>query len=187
MFNHYSWGGYLIWTLYPESKVFIDSRALNQDIFIQYVEVITAGASGWISGEPKWKGILDGYRIDYILLSPKDILIIFELVNSQGWRLIYADNAALLFIRSREEFRDVIRTYNLPPEAAYEAMLAHGLAESLLEGSRGDKIRTYRVISEISLKMDRKEEARAYIRKGLELDPQNPSLKLLEKAAGAQQ
>ena len=187
IFNHYSWGGYLIWTLYPESKVFIDSRALNQDIFIQYVEVITAGASGWISGYPKWKGILDGYRIDYILLSPKDILIIFELVNSQDWRLIYADNAALLFIRSGEEFRDVIRTYNLPPEAAYEAMLVHGLAESFLEGSKGDKIRTYRVISDIFLKMNRKEEARAYIRKGLELDPQNPGLKLLEKAAGAQQ
>ena len=31
MFNPYAWGGYLIWALYPDHKVFIDGRGLTQE------------------------------------------------------------------------------------------------------------------------------------------------------------
>ena len=42
MFNPYVWGGYLIWSLYPDYKVFIDGRGLIPEVFFQEVRVLEA-------------------------------------------------------------------------------------------------------------------------------------------------
>ena len=37
LFNPYEWGGYLIWRLYPDYQVFIDSRTLDDGAYADYL------------------------------------------------------------------------------------------------------------------------------------------------------
>ncbi len=62
MFNTYNWGGYLIWTLYPDKPVFVDGRtdlyAFN-GVLDDYVQVHLA--------RPGWQAILDRYGVGYVV------------------------------------------------------------------------------------------------------------------------
>lgn len=188
IFNAYGWGGYLIWNLYPSYQVFIDGRGLNQEIFLQYGEVLRADKSGII---PKWKAILDGYQIDYLLLCParegtEGLNVISELIKDQDWRLIYADSLSLLYIRNKEEFKDIIGKYNLPPELAYETILVQAIEVANASLTRNDKVVAYMIAADMSMRLNMTKDARDYAKKALELVPDNPHVKSFAIAIGAE-
>ena len=91
IFNEYAWGGYMEWYT-PELKPFIDTRG---DIFI-YNGVIDDYLR--VTGNDHSFQLLDKYKIDYVLLSPKRPLI-YLLEHSPAWHRIYADKVAALFER----------------------------------------------------------------------------------------
>ena len=85
LFHHYNWGGYLIWQLWPEQKVFIDGRNEVHGLrFLEdeYLELINLG--------PKWQEVLEKYQIDYVLLPQKEPLVQMLKVTS-GWQVVYSD------------------------------------------------------------------------------------------------
>jgi len=92
IFNQDWWGGYMEWNA-PELKPFIDGRA---DIFVyngtfdDYVKAVSLQTPF---------EILDKYRIDYVLLEPKQPLG-YLLEHSPAWHPIYADKVAVLFERA---------------------------------------------------------------------------------------
>ena len=92
LFNSYNWGGYLIWRLYPEYRVFIDGRTdLYADTFIRrYLEVTL------VRGD--WKETLDRYHVNTILVEKESLLANF-LLQSVGWSLVYQDELAVVFVR----------------------------------------------------------------------------------------
>lgn len=93
MMNHYAWGGYLIWTLAPQYKVFIDGRA---DIYGD--EVIEDFVTVW-RVRPGWDEVLEKYRIDWMLW-PKTAAVAQILRASPAWQVTYEDKQAVLFTRS---------------------------------------------------------------------------------------
>jgi hypothetical protein len=93
MMNHYAWGGYLIWTLAPQYKVFIDGRA---DIYGD--EVIEDFVTVW-RVRPGWDEVLEKYRIDWMLW-PKTAAVAQLLRASPAWQVTYEDKQAVLFTRS---------------------------------------------------------------------------------------
>src|SRR6202043_1125535 len=40
MFNTYEYGGYLMWRLWPQERVFIDGRALSESVFMDYARIL---------------------------------------------------------------------------------------------------------------------------------------------------
>ena len=66
MYNHYNWGGYLIWRLAPDRKVFIDGRFLDEKIYLQSMSVNIA-FSKEDEALPQWKSILESYGVNYII------------------------------------------------------------------------------------------------------------------------
>jgi hypothetical protein len=91
IFNQYKWGGYMEWYA-PELKTFVDGRA---DIFVYngvFEDFLRATALKH-SFE-----ILDRYKIEYVLLPPKEPLE-YLLEHSPAWRLIYEDKVAKLYER----------------------------------------------------------------------------------------
>ncbi len=40
IFNSYEYGGYLIWSLWPQNPVFIDGRALSESVFLDYAAIL---------------------------------------------------------------------------------------------------------------------------------------------------
>ncbi|MGA7607243.1 MAG: hypothetical protein WCA79_15100, partial [Anaerolineales bacterium] len=92
LFNSYNWGGYLAWSL-PQSPVFIDGRA---DLFGN--ELIN---DWWnvVDGTPQGFAILDQWKVQTILLEPSWPII--KLLPSAGWREVYQDQMAVIFIREK--------------------------------------------------------------------------------------
>jgi hypothetical protein len=95
MFNTYNWGGYLIWSLYPDRPVFVDGRtdlyALNSSVLEDYVQV------HWV--RPDWQGVLDKYGVGYVVTERTGLLDV-ALAEAEGWEPVYADNVAVIYRRS---------------------------------------------------------------------------------------
>jgi len=92
IFNDYNWGGYLIWKLYPQYRVFIDGRAdVYGDSFVDdfYATYHLTGG---------WKGPIQRWQIRTVILPP-DAPLISALRSQAGWKQIYADSQAVLLAR----------------------------------------------------------------------------------------
>ncbi|HYM13286.1 MAG TPA: hypothetical protein VEU62_21285, partial [Bryobacterales bacterium] len=86
-------GGYLIWAL-PEQKVFIDSR---MDVF-DWTGVL-GDYRRWAAMAEDPQRLLDKYGVAYCLL-PKDSPMSLVLSYLPGWRNVYNDGVASIFVRS---------------------------------------------------------------------------------------
>ena len=91
--NHYNFGGYLIHAGVP---TFIDGRGelYGGDFIKRYSEMVSLR-----SNDPLDE-VLDRYRIEWTLLPP-DQPANKLLARLPGWRQAYADEAAVIFVRSR--------------------------------------------------------------------------------------
>lgn len=94
--NDYTFGGYLIWRLYPEYQVYVDGRAdlYGDDFLLNYVAIY--------NGERSPQPFLDTTRIDTVILAPSAGLTpLMRLLTAQGsWRLVYEDVHAVIFVRN---------------------------------------------------------------------------------------
>jgi hypothetical protein len=93
IFNHYDWGGYLIWTLYPSAPVFIDGRAdlYGEKLLDQFAETYQFKGA--------WQVTLQGWNVDTVLV-PVDSALATGLRNSPGWSVSYEDAQAVVFTAS---------------------------------------------------------------------------------------
>ena len=88
--NHYNWGGYFIWKLYPQYRVFMDGRAdVYGDAFMT-----DFGACYYLTGD--WKKCLDTSRIRFVRLPTERLPLITALRSRPEWKQIYADSEAVV-------------------------------------------------------------------------------------------
>jgi hypothetical protein len=93
LLNHYNWGGYFIWKLYPQYQVFIDGRAdVYGDAFMN-----DFAASYYLRGRA-WQSPLDRWDIRTVVLPPDSPLVI-ALQYTEGWRTVFADSQAVVVSR----------------------------------------------------------------------------------------
>jgi hypothetical protein len=90
IYNEYHWGGYLIWKLYPQYRVFIDGRAdVYGDALIEEYFTIH-------DGEPSWKTPIDKYKIQSVLVEP-NTAIASLLRQDPSWQKVFEDQQAVIF------------------------------------------------------------------------------------------
>jgi hypothetical protein len=92
LFNEYGWGGYLIYNLYPDWRVFIDGRA---DVYgnafgERYDQVVTLGQG--------WREVLDAYDVRVVLI-PRTSPLADALASDRDWTEVYSDQLSGLFAR----------------------------------------------------------------------------------------
>ena len=92
IFSLDSWGGYLIYRLYPDVKVFVDDRHdfYGEAFLRNYLKVLHV--------EPGWEAVLDDLHVKLVLL-PNKSKIASALRNSPNWKLTYEDGTAVVFER----------------------------------------------------------------------------------------
>jgi len=95
MFNEYDFGFYLIWAL-PEQKVFIDGRSDVYDSNGVFDEM-----ARWARVQENPTLLLNRYGINYCLLR-KGTPMTYVLPFLQGWRRVYADDLAVVFVRGEQ-------------------------------------------------------------------------------------
>lgn len=110
MLNSYGFGGYLIWSLYPERKVFIDGR---NEVYLPLLKKIVKSRTD----NRQWNQLLKEYEIDYALLNYIDDLEKVTYMNPNGgsfvaympftethfprsrWALIFWDDTGMVLVR----------------------------------------------------------------------------------------
>lgn len=92
MMNHYNWGGYFIWKLYPEYRVFMDGRA---DVYGDAL-MTDFGDSYYLTGN--WRKSLQTWDIRTLVLPP-DAPLITALRNTPEWEQVYADSEAVILTK----------------------------------------------------------------------------------------
>ena len=105
LFNSYGFGGYLVWRLWPQQRVFIDGRALNESVFADHRRIIyNAGNTGGGSREE----LLEKYGVQAIVMPGFDytsgapFLLAPALADPRQseWKLVYQDAQAFVFLRT---------------------------------------------------------------------------------------
>ena len=86
------WGGYLIYELYPHTKVVVDDRhdLYGEQFFKDYLKVIKV--------EPGWEEVLKKDNVDWALIPPQSPLA-GVLSSRPDWALDYRDDVAALLRR----------------------------------------------------------------------------------------
>lgn len=128
MFNFSDWGGYLIWRLGPERKVFIDGRFLYPDTY--FVErSIASGAAFDSNGLPYWKSALAAYDMSFIVMPlmsdfGETYPLMFELIKDKDWIPVYYSLNSMIFIKDSLENRDVISRNALSKDDLVAGLIA---------------------------------------------------------------
>ena len=95
MFNNYNFGGYLIWAMAPQHKVFIDGRGdiyEHAGVFSDYATVTQL--------MPDAMAVLKSYRIHSCLVL-KDEPLAALLSSQPNWKKVYADEHTAIFVRKQ--------------------------------------------------------------------------------------
>lgn len=93
MFNNYGFGGYLVWSMGPDQKVFLDGRGDVYErggVLADYLHIAYL--------EPGAFGVLRNYGIQSCLVK-RDEALATALGNSPEWKKVYADHLSVLFVR----------------------------------------------------------------------------------------
>lgn len=92
MFNDFNWGGYLLYRLWPDQRVFVDSQS---DF---YGEAFLRQYSNIDSGAPNWDVELTQYNVNWIIV-PRDAGLASIASESMDWKIVYQDPVAIIFER----------------------------------------------------------------------------------------
>ena len=89
-FNHFPWGGYLLYRLWPEQLVFIDGQTdfYGEELTREYEQVIRL--------QPGWEEVFQKYNIRWALI-PTDSSLANYLSQQEGWEVIFSDQTARIF------------------------------------------------------------------------------------------
>ena len=94
VFVYYDWGGYAVWKLYPEYRVFVDGRAdlYGDDLLGQFKTAMQLRTG--------WQQVLDSWNVEVVLLPPASALA-QGLLLDRGWRAIFRDSETIILVRRR--------------------------------------------------------------------------------------
>jgi len=86
------WGGYVIYRLYPKTQVVVDDRhdLYGEQFFKSYLKMMHV--------ERGWEEFLQVHETSCVLV-PRDAGLANLLVETKGWKSVYADDVAIVFVR----------------------------------------------------------------------------------------
>ncbi len=114
IFNDYDIGGYLIFGLYPEFKVYTDNRpeAYPGSFFTnEYIRIQT--------DEAAWRQAEANYRFTTIIVSAMNRStwtrnFLSRRLEDPTWKLVFSNAFTIIFVKDLPENADVIKRYTLP-------------------------------------------------------------------------
>lgn len=89
MFNEFTWGGYLLYRLWPEQRVFIDGQTdfYGSELVHEYLTTLLV--------QDGWQNTLQKYDISWAII-PSGTPMIRALQDTLGWKIIYQDHIATI-------------------------------------------------------------------------------------------
>jgi hypothetical protein len=129
-FNHFGSGGFLVWN-FPESKDFIDSRNLNDEIFNEYNTIV--------SRKSGFENKLTQYGIDYAIYLAPDLVrapqemeqtvISYFCKHPDEWKLVFWDDKSFLFLKNLSKFKEITDKYEYKYVTPYNFLYQKNVLE----------------------------------------------------------
>jgi len=90
---YYDWGGYAIWKLYPEYRVFVDGRAdlYGDDLLRQFKTAVQLRTG--------WRDVLDRWKVEAVL-APPSCALAQALLLDRNWHAAFSDSKAIILLRT---------------------------------------------------------------------------------------
>ncbi len=114
IFNNYDVGGYLIYHLYPEEKVYVDNRpeAYNKEFF----------SRGYIlpqESEERWRELEKQYGFNVIFFSHRDYTpwgqkFLSERLRDESWVPVFVDSYNIIFLKRNTLNMELISKFAIP-------------------------------------------------------------------------
>jgi len=94
VFNSFTWGGYMLYRMWPTTRVFIDGQVdvYGETIFRDYLDVMSMNND--------WETILDKYNVQWMLIPTKEPLAqTLKADQIDPWNVIYEDQTSIILRR----------------------------------------------------------------------------------------
>jgi hypothetical protein len=88
-----AWGGYLIYRLFPQTKVVVDDRhdLYGERFFKNYLKVTQV--------EPDWETVLNGMHVNWVV-APANSALVTIMKVTPPWTIVHQDATSVLFYRA---------------------------------------------------------------------------------------
>lgn len=134
IFNDYVLGGYLAWRLRPELKIFIYGRMPYPELLNVYNDVVNQPAKTVTLADAGrvyyfYQKVFDENAIDAVVMPAADgrsgdiVRLANQLAWDNDWALVYAQPAALIYLRKTPALAPLVGTA-LPKRVAFDTMIA---------------------------------------------------------------
>ncbi|OGN00814.1 MAG: hypothetical protein A3I26_00710 [Candidatus Yanofskybacteria bacterium RIFCSPLOWO2_02_FULL_43_10] len=168
MFNNFDIGGYLIWQLYPQEKVFVDNRpeAYSVEFFNEIYKPMQE------DGE-KWREFSKKYGINFIFfahtdLSPWGQNFFNNIVKNQEWKIVYINEDAIILVKNNNKNSGIISRFFITEKRAVDKV------GDSVKNSNNNKANLNLALSRILYKMDWLEPSAYFADEVIKIDPNNP-------------
>ncbi len=167
VFNHFDWGGYLIWNFYPEKTVFIDGRWVSQKTYLTYLAVSGGEKITTADKVFTYKEILNAYNVRHILVPGVDVIgklpsLIPLIEKDPEWKLVFYSKNCLFFTKEKME-PDYPKGL-----VAYSTAMSEALNRFRINP---DNPHVYVSIARASIGLGRKDEAITFLEDALRIRP----------------
>jgi len=113
VFNNYDIGGYLIYNLYPQEKVFVDNRP--EAYSVPFFEDIYIPAQ---QNDSIWQEQIEKYDFNSIFFSHRDYTpwgqdFLITRVQDPQWAIVYMDQYAIIFLKRNTLNESIIEKYEI--------------------------------------------------------------------------
>jgi hypothetical protein len=174
MFNDYDFGGYFIWKLYPQHRVFIDNRGLDANVFRDFASIMTLKG-----GYKGFSVLLDRYGIDYVVLPIMNFQtgrltpLLKSLPYIPGWIPIYVDPQSYIVARYSPANVGVIERFQLSRDVFHNQLVGNLITNAINKpGIVGNHV----ALAEMLIHAGRYDDAESPLGVIVRMQPDNPEL-----------
>lgn len=168
MFNNFDIGGYLIWQLYPQEKVFVDNRpeAYSVKFFNETYKPMQEDKEKWLEFSEK-------YGINFIFFGHADATpwgdsFLRNIVKNPDWKIIYINEEAIIFIKNNKKNAEIISKYSLTNKNAVGKISDH------IKNSNKNKTDLNLTLSRVLFNINLLEPAAYFADEVIRIDSKNP-------------
>jgi hypothetical protein len=116
IFNNYDIGGYLIYHLFPDYKVFVDNRpeAYSVNFFQEKYIKMQENEEDWIKQDQNYNfQTIYFYRHD---ATPWAQPFLIERIKDPNWKPVFVDFYTIILVKNNDQNKDIIEEYEIPNE-----------------------------------------------------------------------
>lgn len=121
VYNSYNTGGFLIFALYPDYRVFLDPRGISFKAFKESAEIENASKN--------MDALLSKHNVNVIVASILDPYVrrmsplLVSLLSKDDWKLVFINGTISVFIKDIPEHSEIIKKYEMKKDNIYRAMV----------------------------------------------------------------